>query len=284
VIILSPGVVQAAFEVVDIAQRHQLTDQQLSRAFPRVLSIECDTACDLAVGLRWIVRSGDGVLAATERGNRVRATPAYEDRLRQAIWAYVDEVRPAWIANAPSGRSRVLRFLGPQLFQVFAEAGLASELDNGAVAFWDELAARARGRESDRNTAVGRRGERLSFNYEISRTGCEPRWVSLDSNSAGYDILSRVHPEIATPLLVEVKASVAGVNGICHISRNEWAMAAESKNYVFDLWAIEDTAPELFARVSAKEMEMHIPTDAGDGCWETVAIPFSAFRERFALP
>lgn len=283
-IVLSPGVAQAAFELVDIVRQHQVTQQQLSRAFPRVLSIDCDTARALAMGLGWIAESGDGLLTATDLGNLILATPVYEDRLRQAIWSYVDQVRPPWIANAPSGRSRVMRFVGPQLAQVFAEAGLASELDEAAIGFWDELAARARGRESHRNTAIGRRGERLSFEYETARTGIEPRWVSLDSNSAGYDILSRVHADAAAPLLVEVKASVAGVDGTCHISRNEWAMAADSVHYVFDLWAIDDTAPALFARVAAKEMESHIPTDAGSGSWETVAVPFNAFRDRFGLP
>ena len=126
---------------------------------------------------------------------------------------YIDVVLPPWVQNASFGRARVLSFAGSEIAQVFVEAGLAHGTDDGVVAFWDELAARARGQKSGRLTAIGRHGERLSLAYEENRTGQKPEWVAIENNADGYDVLSVVGSDNLRQLSIEVKTSTMGLAG-----------------------------------------------------------------------
>lgn len=195
---------------------------------------------------------------------------------------YIDVVLPPWVQNASFGRARVLSFAGSEIAQVFVEAGLAHGTDEGVVAFWDELAARARGQKSGRLTAIGRHGERLSLAYEENRTGQKPEWVAIENNADGYDVLSVVGSDNLRQLSIEVKTSTMGLAGSIHLTRNEWERALEGANHVFHLWDTCANVTPRLAVVEPQEMQTHIPTDLGSGSWESVAIPFATFGPRFA--
>ena len=47
---------------------------------------------------------------------------------------------------------------------------------------------RARGLRDGVLTEIGRRGERLTLQYEQSRTGVEPKWIALESSAHGSAI------------------------------------------------------------------------------------------------
>jgi hypothetical protein len=201
--------------------------------------------------------------------------------LRQALLDYIDVERPPWVQNASFGRSRVLRFAGSAIAQVFIEANLADGTDNEVVAFWDALAARARGQKNDRLLEIGREGERLTLAHEELRTGRKPKWIAIENNEDGYDVLSVVASDNSGHLSIEVKTSTMGTAGSFHLTRNEWDRSTELDNHLFHLWAMRPNSKPSLAIVVPQEMQNHIPHDSGSGSWESVEIPFAVFQDSF---
>lgn len=48
----------------------------------------------------------------------------------------------------------------------------------------------------------------------------------------------------------------------------------------FHLWALARAKDEL-AVLTVEQVGAHVPEDAGAGAWETLRVPFSAFKEFF---
>jgi hypothetical protein len=281
VIAFSPGLAQGCFDLLSIASRNTLTFDEIHSSFAYFGSIASRKVVATTQGLRWIRANDDGTVGVTPSGSQLLGIVGYEPMLRQALLDYIDVVLPPWVQNASFGRSRVLSFAGTEIAQVFIEAGLAHGTEEHVVAFWDELAARARGQRTDRLTAIGRHGERLSLTYEENRTGKKPEWVAIENNADGYDLLSVIESDNLQHLSIEVKTSTLGLAGTFHLTRNEWECALEGMNHVFHLWdARANVAPRL-AVVEPQEMQAHIPTDLGSGNWESIAIPFNAFGSLF---
>lgn len=237
---LSPGVVFGCVELLGVVSRNSLTpggvlSLSLGSVSPRDI-------LDAAVDLRWLVVSGNGLLEIAPRGKSALSVPDDQMRLRQLILDYIDVQNPPWLQLASAGRRELLLQAPSGTRQVQVEAGLAYGGDPDTASFWDTLAARARGMRSALLTETGRVGERLSIAHEKARTGREPRWIALDSNVDGYDVLSHVSSEDQRRLTIEVKASTqAHLSGVFHLTRNEWSLAEESVNqesvnHVFHLW------------------------------------------------
>ena len=275
----SPGILQGSMALLDILSRRALTVPELHA----VGGSSVGSAIDAAFFLRWMSVNPEGVAVPTPEGERVRLVEGYEQRLRQAILDYIDAAAPAWVQTATFGRKRLISFAGNQIGQVFLEAGLVDGTDEAVVAFWDALAARARGQKDDRLNAIGREGERLSLAYECQRTGKVPKWVAIDNNDDGYDILSVVSAEDHRKQSIEVKASTLGLRGSFFLTRNEWDRALEAEQHAFHLWSLEEPAPML-AVVRLESMNPHIPTDRGQGEWRVVNVPLVAFDTMFSTP
>lgn len=194
---------------------------------------------------------------------------------------YIDVIRPSWIQNATFGRARVLAFAGGEIAQVFVEAGLAHGVGDDVVTFWDEMAARARGQKGVRLTEIGRAGERLTITHEKERTGREPKWISVENNQDGYDVLSVAGPEDGRLLSIKVKATSIGLGGSFHLTANEWDRAVLNNIHVFHLWDISCAVPSL-AILSKTEVDPHVPSNRGEGNWESVEVPFAAFAAKFS--
>ncbi len=280
-ITFSPGLAQGCFDLLGIVSRNSLTFQEIHTSFAFFGSIPAGKVVEVSQGLGWIRASDDGIAAVTAEGAKLLGISSYEAMLQQALLDYIDVVRPPWVQNAAFGRARVLSFAGSEIAQVFVEAGLAYGTGEGVVAFWDELSARARGQKDIRNTAIGRQGERLTLIHENKRTGRRPKWISIEDNADGYDILSVVSADDATQLSIEVKTSTMGIAGTLFLTRNEWDRAVETAHHVFHLWDTRAGAPPQLAIIEPKEMESHIPKDCGDGIWGQVSVPFAAFAGRF---
>ena len=201
--------------------------------------------------------------------------------LRQALLDHIEAAKPPWVQCATYGRSRVMAFAGSGVAQVMVEAGLANGYGDDIVAFWDELAARARGLRDASLSRIGREGERLTITHETARTGREPKWVAINNNSDGYDVLSIVGDGDSGSLSIEVKTTTQGLAGSFHLTRNEWEMAQERVCHVFHLWDVKSQPPRL-AKGSVEAIAAHVPADSGAGTWESVVIPFSAFDYRFS--
>lgn len=277
---LSPGLAQGCFALIDLIGRQALAAEEVLTAFGQLGSAPSSTVLEMSQALDWISLGLDGRLAATPRGERLFAQAGYAPMLRQALLDYVETIRPPWLQNASYGRARVLAFVGPEIGQVLVEADLTTGHDQALVDFWDRLAALARGQHDDRMLAIGRVGERLSLRHEAERTGRSPKWVSIESNDDGYDVLSIASRDDAKPLTIEVKTSTVGLAGVFHLTRREWRRATSPGDHRFHLWDVTGPAPRL-AVVSTEDVLPHAPVNLGKGSWSAFEVPFSPFAAWF---
>ncbi len=276
---ISPGIAFGCSDLLAAVRRNSLTP---STALSLSLgSAQSRDVLDAAMSLRWLEVTPEGLLAATPKGERILAEGDPRRQLRLLVLDHVEAENPSWLHLTPAGRRETLLHAPPGVRQVLVEAGLAYGDDEDIVAFWDGLAARARGARDAVLSEIGRRGERLTVEREATRTGRTPRWIALDSSSDGYDVLSTVSTADARRLTIEVKASEQGISrATFHLTRNEWETAGESMQHAFHLWDISCGRPRL-AVLTLADAVSHVPVDSGDGCWESVAVPFSAFAELF---
>lgn len=281
-IAFSPGLAQGCFDLLSIVSRQKLTFTEIHSAFAYLGCIPTAKVVEMAQALNWLQADRLGEAELSPTGSRLLAISGYEAQLRQALLDYIDIERPSWIQNASFGRSRVLGFAGSQIAQVFSEAGLADGTDDAVVAFWDALAARARGQRDDRLGQIGRIGERLTINFETARTGRAPKWIAIDNNADGYDVLSVVGAADHKQLTIEVKTSTQGNFGFAMLTRNEWEMAMESDAHVFHLWNLKDPSTPKLAIVSNQNFLNHLPNDQGMGLWYCTKVPFAAFEDHFS--
>ena len=131
-----------------------------------------------------------------------------EQFFRHLLKEYIREVKPGWAYKIPSGRAESLAAMTDDEKFCFFEAGLMRDpasLDD--VKWWDDVASYFRPSDEDFLLRIGRRGEYLTMQYELERTNCSPRWISIESNYAGFDILSRNDARSTDKRLIEVKST-----------------------------------------------------------------------------
>lgn len=276
---LSPGVAHGCFELLELLEHTPMTPRATkSLGKLGVVSAERVTRCALLLG--WAEINEGGLLALTLRGQSIRSMPKTEERLRSALLDLVQATDPPWVQGARFGRRHVLEYSPPEISQICREAGLADGTSDDVVRFWDSLASRARGLHDVRLNEVGRRGERLTLDYEERRTGHRARWIALESSADGYDVLSQASSSDEAKLCVEVKTSLQGLGGHLFMTRNEWETARTLLRFVMHLWDLSRPVPKL-AVVDVVQLDANIPVDQKDGRWDTVSIPFSSFASAF---
>jgi len=276
---LSPGIAHGCFELLDLLEAAPMP-LGAARTLGKLGIVSSERVCRCAQLLGWTEINENGLLVPTARGQSIRLMRRTEERLREALLNLVEATDPPWVQGARFGRRHVLQYSPPEIAQVCREAGLATEVSEEVVAFWDLLAARARGLHDVRLNETGRQGERLTLQYEEQRTGRLPRWIALDSNADGYDVLSSVSDVDSTPLCIEVKASRAGIRGDFYLTRKEWNTARDLLGFALHLWDMSASTPRL-AVVDIQGIASHVPSDEGEGCWDSVRIPYSPFTAMF---
>lgn len=204
---------------------------------------------------------------------------------RKILQEYIYTWKPIWINRIPYGRREAYYFMSPDEKRCFEDAGLMeTDPESEIVEWWDTIAEYVRSSRNLYLDKTGRVGERLTMKYEKMRTGKEPRWISFESNLAGYDIISCKDTDVPDEqLLIEVKCSEQLMSGATMIiSRYEWETATtqhKNSTYCFYLWLVGEQ--RMFASVSVGDVEPHIPKEAGLGTWKSVEIPFNVFEKRF---
>lgn len=282
-VVLSPGLLQGCVELLNLVSRSRLTVPEIRLSFATFSGLPSPEILHASQALKWICVTEEGVAAQTTMGASISGAPSYEVMLRRALIDYVDIEHPPWLQGAISGRTRVLTFAGSKIAQIMVEAGLKSSTDSEVVAFWDALSARARGQRDVTLLSIGRLGERFTLLYEEGRTGVSPKWMSIEDNDDGYDILSIVDQDDSRPLTIETKTSSQGLYGIAHMTRNEWERTLETELHLFHFWDVSNRQAPRLAIVSPKDMKPHIPLDCGSGEWESARIPFAIFEAKFSL-
>lgn len=278
---LTPGLVQSAFELLGLIGRQHLTIEAVTSGLRRIAGMPAPDALRLAQGLNWIEVDGVGLLQTTAAGGRLLDLDAYPAILRATLLDHAAILSPPWLQAARDGRARVLAFAPVGIKQILAEADVAEGTETDVVTFWDRLASLAYGRREDRLTAIGRTGERLSIEYETQRTGRVPRWVAIESNADGFDLLSIVSADDPRPMSIEVKTSIRGLSASLILTRNEWDTALITPHYMLHLWDAPMKGKARLACLTIDEARLHVPTDNGSGCWSEVEIPFASFEASF---
>lgn len=194
--------------------------------------------------------------------------------IRHFVFQWVQLVQPFWIRFVPHGRERVKNALIRDQEQCFRVAGLLDmEPEEEVILWWDRLADYVRGETENEKMKRARFAERLSIELERKRLArlnidLAPKWVSLEDNSLGYDILSydKIEGRIVNRL-IEVKSTL-GKSIV--LTRGEWnnAVTAPDKT-LFHIWRLPE---QTFEEVSVSELSAHIPVDSGNGSWRNVEI------------
>ena len=222
----------------------------------------------------WAKINQQGLIELSERGQNISGLE-YEAALLLQLEDLILNFNPTWASLLLKGRTEAKNFLPPDALQCFKECGLFGDLTDDLIKFWDKLSLAYRNYSQKRMTEIGRAGEKLSFDHELNRTGKAPLWQSIESNLAGFDLLSTIDTNSTQKLKIEVKATMSNLSyAKFHISKNEWNTALASINYVFHLWHLEQN-PTLYV-VSLNRITEHMPSNKGDGDWESVEIPFNS--------
>lgn len=276
----SPGIVSSCVELLGLIRRKNISFAEISQSFGKVGVVSISNVLDCVHSLGWAQTDKNGIAKLSASGDRFMDIEDEAFRLRQAILDYVDAAKPSWLQNASFGRKKLLLYASKDIQQCFLEAELNKGTDPETVKFWDSLSARARGLQRDALIEIGRIGERLTLAFEKNRTGQEPKWIALESNEDGYDVLSVADRTDYKRLSIEVKTSKMKYGAKFYISRNEWEWSVNSLSHVFHLWDISCEIPKL-AILSTEDVKTHVSINQGDGIWESVQIPYDAFAGKF---
>ena len=203
-------------------------------------------------------------------------SPNRIDELRETIFRMAIRLKPFWAKVSPFGRDRVCAVMSGDQIQCLRYAQLLDSVEEAVWKWWDKLAANFRVENSERLTEIGRIGEQLSLLFEqlkLRRLGIEakPRWISLEDNLAGYDILSYGFDTAGalSKAFIEVKATYSADRTFL-LTRREWDFALRAgAASTFHFWYLPDKALRI---VTAAELSKSIPADRGSGTWEKVLL------------
>jgi hypothetical protein len=201
---------------------------------------------------------------------------------RECVMAVMVSKMPAWAKLMTLGRGRWIRGLKGEEYRdfrsVFRESRLLDEPPTSEdVRWWDILSTHVRLNRSDEALLRSREAERLSLEREAEELKAMgitmvPKWVAIDDNTVGYDVLSYryLHGSLAN-LLIEVKSTVASPSRFI-VSRNEWNVADQAGDaYVFHIWDMTKEPPILHIR-TVEQVRPHIPHDNEKGKWKDAEI------------
>lgn len=199
----------------------------------------------------------------------------YRGCIRPVLLAY----RPTWARSMLQGRSRFYSALERNEQSIFRQAGILDEPpEDDFVEWWDVLTGEIRQLGDSDRMARGRKAEKLTIDHEIERLVRDdiqerPRWIGLDDNTKGYDVLSFEKKDgFIVNRLIEVKSTIASPLRF-RVTRNEWDQADRSGDaYLFHIWDLNRDPPALFVR-TVEQVRPHIPSDNERGKWKDVEVP-----------
>ena len=284
---ISVNIVSQALILISTIKKHNCDRVNEVMQLKLPYGINRMAALAFSIQCEWVQINGD-VIYFTEQGEFL--VNAFNGQMiDQLLWrsilaGYIDKSKPAWAQRILYGRKEAYFIMTAEEQRCFDEAGLMDSTAVEVVEWWDFLAQQERAKKQASKLDIGREGERYTIIYEKNRTGMSPVWTSIESNLAGYDVLSYQTARCRDQRLIEVKTSTKDLNNaVCTITRCEWDLAQKQNNverYFFYLWLLSEDTPML-AIVSVEEMKLHIPTDNLDGYWKDVEIPFSTFSNFF---
>jgi hypothetical protein len=278
---ISVGMLYDAQKLLGYIASSSATTNELLKSFKRLEVADFAAVLSIAQQCQWIEVSESSQLILSTQGRRICQTAGVEVQLRHQLRDVLACTSPAWAKKIADGRSEAIKIMPEAVQQAFREAGLLREWDDELVDWWDSIGLAARSRKNEGNLQTGRKAEKLSMSYEELRTGRRPQWKCIDTNYAGYDILSIVEQSDPRPCAIEVKGSARKLKEATFIlTRREWEVAEDNDAYRLHLWLIrseEQMADRDLRVVASSNLAQHIPHDKGEGEWISVEVPFDAF-------
>lgn len=211
----------------------------------------------------------DGLLALTCPFETAKAF------YRDCIETGIRQQRPIWVKTISYGRKLVQKLTRDEQ-QCFEAAGLMDDPPSDiTVEWWDKTAAIARMISDGIKMDQARAAEKMTLEYEAKRMASlgipgAPKWMSVDDNKLGYDILSYdMGTDRPVARVLEVKSTIASPLRF-YVTRNEWEVCEKMGSaYLFHVWDMR--SGNLFERRHA-DVKPHIPSDKGTGKWSVAEI------------
>lgn len=202
---------------------------------------------------------------------------------RQCLGSALLVELPEWAKLVTLGRGRFIKRLKAVEFRdvrsLFRQAHLLDEPpEDDDIAWWDELQSHVRSQQSVETMKRARIAEKLTLNRErelLWKAGIDkpPRWMAIEDNTVGYDVLSYTKGEYGLlNKLIEVKSTIASPLRFI-VTRNEWDNADQIGDaYEFHIWDMDKDPPISYIR-TVDQVRPHIPADKKKGKWKTAQIP-----------
>lgn len=273
------GILYRASKLIEQICDQPISQESLLKAFchDKYSNSRIRRILEISKCLNWIKKNNEGLLLITKAGKLLIEEKSDSKRLRLQIEQLIKLLKPEWLNLVIYGRKTLLNYVKLDTLQCFREADLTESYDAEVVAWWDNLANLCRVEKDYQKTETGRRGERLSYLYELSRTKSKPKWIAVEQSNVGYDLISQVSYNDKSTLLIEVKATTKSwEEGFFHMSRHEWEILSGSKNSTVHLWCLMNQEPMLSV-VQITELNEVVPVDQKCGSWEKFSCSFSYF-------
>lgn len=189
-----------------------------------------------------------------------------EDFYAEILLRWVEETSPRWRRHSIKGRSAALEKMPLDERQIVRYAGLL-ESDSRAQSWWDRVSNLARFDRDAELLEIGRQAEHWSYLNEL-KTPLPPeyvKWISLEDNTAGFDIFSQL--ESGAQRRLEVK--YIGKSNRFFLTRNEWDTAlAFYDTWILQLWKNHDS----YIEVTPLELRDMLPADTPSSRWTEVEL------------
>ena len=262
-----------------VIDEHQIPLNEIDKAYSnpklKFSYLPLDQSLNLALACKWL-RIDKGLICLDHGGEEIMAILESENgqinAARRQLLDYLSSEKPDWSLTLRNGRKESMRYLSLNISDIFMQLNLYSAndpiVDEETVQWWDKI-AQSIYNEIDQNRAeIGRKGERLTYDFEVKRIGQNPNWISLENNKVGFDFISIKSQEDNTILCIEVKTSKSSRPRF-FLSKNEWRIA-ESKSsgkYLIYFWNISNPNQVVLTIFDSYKLKKHVPTDSGAGEW-----------------
>lgn len=277
---LTPSIAWDCTVLLDFLSKHDGISYDDSRSVPG-LSSDPAGVFHVISSVLWVQTGQSYGVSITDRGTEALYANPIEAKVQMLLKDFIKITKPPWAQLIPYGRRVALKYAPQEIRQVFEECYLAYGIDDDVVSFWDEVAQNFREQRNAGLVDIGRKGERLTYYYELDRTGHHPKWVALENSDLGYDMLSRISADSEDPLRIEVKASEKRIEyAKFYLTQNEWRVTRDNVTHKFYLWNLNGDHSYL-AVLDLGDVHSHIPENSGSGKWMNVEIPFQAFESKF---
>lgn len=267
----SVGILYSVYRFLKLIKKVEIMDSDFIKTFNQFNVANASSVLEASINYNWVSINSENKLHVTTKGDELLQLNSDNKRLRTQLMQMIVQDNPIWAKNTHLGRNEIIPFLKPNILQCFREANLLDTYSTEVVQWWDNISYFTRNNNDIYLSKLGRQAEELSIKYETKRTGVLPKWISIDSNLTGYDLLSIVDVSNPSLLSIEVKGIYSTLSSSFYLTDNEWEVAMNSDNYIFHLWDIKGSDCSL-SILLPDDLTPLIPSNTEYSKWEKIIV------------